>query len=97
MLFYDAAAVMVFHHSPYTDLADATIACVYAMLAAEPLGLGNTIIGAAAPILQRNRALCRRLGIPKGNKPAITLILGYPATQFRRAIRRSLMPVNIIR
>ena len=97
VLFYDAPAVMVFHHSPYADLADATIACVYAMLAAESLGLGTTIIGGAAPILQRNKALCRRFGIPEGNKPAITLILGYPATQFRRSIRRSLTPVNIIR
>jgi len=96
VLFYDAPAVMVFHHSPYADLADATIACVYAMLAAESLGLGTTIIGAAAPILQRNRALCRRLGIPEGSKPAIALILGYPATQFRRAVKRSLMPVNVI-
>jgi ferredoxin len=97
VLFYDAPTVMVFHHSPYADLADATIACVYAMLAAESLGLGNTIIGGAAPILQRNKALCRRLAIPEGNTPAIALILGYPTTKFRRAIRRSFTAVNTIR
>ncbi|MBW2148854.1 MAG: nitroreductase family protein [Deltaproteobacteria bacterium] len=96
VLFYDAPAVMVFHYSPYADLADATIACVYAMLASESLGLGNTIIGGAAPILQRNKALCQRLGIPEGNTPAIALILGYPATKFRRAIRRSFAAVNTI-
>jgi len=71
LLFYDAPAVLVFHHSPYADLADATIACAYAMLAAEALGLGTTMIGGAAPMLQRNPALCRRLGIPPNHTPAI--------------------------
>jgi nitroreductase/Pyruvate/2-oxoacid:ferredoxin oxidoreductase delta subunit len=97
LLFYDAPAVIVFHHSPYADAADATIACVYAMLAAESLGLGTTIIGGAPPILQRNQGLCRRLGIPKGNTPAIALILGYPATHFKRAVRRFFTSVNTVR
>jgi ferredoxin len=88
MLFYEAPAVLVFHHSPYAEATDATIACTYAMLAAESLGLGSTIIGGAAPVLQRNKALCRRLGVPAGNTPSIALILGHPATHFRRAVRR---------
>jgi nitroreductase/NAD-dependent dihydropyrimidine dehydrogenase PreA subunit len=96
-LFYNAPAVMIFHHSPYADVADAMIACVYAMLAAESLGLGTTIIGGAPPILQRNQDLCRRLGIPQGNTPAIALILGHPATHFKRAIRRRFTSVNPVR
>ncbi len=87
-VFYDAPAVLLFHTSPYADRVDAAIACTYAMLAAESLGLGSTMIGSAAPIIQRNRELSRSLGIPEGNKPAIALILGYPAVEFRRAIRR---------
>ena len=58
LLFYDAPALLIFHCSPYADAVDAAIACTYAMLAAESLGLGNTIIGGAAPILQRNKVLC---------------------------------------
>ncbi|OHB79590.1 MAG: hypothetical protein A2W31_03255, partial [Planctomycetes bacterium RBG_16_64_10] len=54
-LFYGAPAVLIFHHSPYAEVADAAIACTYAMLVAESLGLGNTIIGGAPPILKRNR------------------------------------------
>ena len=88
LLFYDAPALIVFHHSAYADPVDAAIACTHAMLGAESLGLGNTIIGGAAPILQRNKALCRRLGITAGNTPSITLILGHPAVRFRRAVRR---------
>jgi nitroreductase len=96
ILFYDAPAVLIFHHSPYADTADAAIACTYAMLAAESLGLGNTMIGGAPPILQRNKILCGRLGIPAGNTPSISLIVGYPATQFRRSVRRRFSHVNTI-
>ena len=92
VLFYDAPALLLFHHSPYADAGETYIACTYAMLAAESLGLGSTMIGAAAPIIQRDRALCRRLGIPDGNKPAIALILGYPATHFRRTVARTFAP-----
>lgn len=95
-LFYDAPAVLIFHQSPYADSADAAIACTYAMLAAESLGLGNTIIGGAPPILQRNKTLCARLGIPAGNTPSISLIVGYPAAHFRGSIRRRFSHLNTI-
>lgn len=88
VLFWDAPAVLLFHHSAYAEEADATIACTYAMLAAEAAGLGSCMIGSAAPVLQRKRELCRQLGIPDGNRPAIALILGYPAVPFKRTIRR---------
>jgi len=94
LLFYDAPAVLLFHHSPYVDASEAMIACTYAMLAAESLGLGTTMIGAAAPIIMRNRDLCRQLGIPDGNKPAIALIIGYPAVRFRRGVTRHFASVT---
>jgi nitroreductase/NAD-dependent dihydropyrimidine dehydrogenase PreA subunit len=96
MLFYDAPVLLIFHHSPYADVADAVIACTYAMLAAEAMGLGSTIIGGAPPILQRNKALCQRLGIPAGNTPSVSLILGHPATHFLRTIRRRLTHVRTV-
>lgn len=94
LLFYDAPAVLLFHHSPYVEAAEAMIACTYAMLAAESIGLGTTMIGAAAPIIMRNRELCRRLGIPDGNTPAIALIVGHPAVQFRRGVLRHFSSVG---
>ncbi len=95
-LFYDAPAVLVFHHSPYAEATDAAIACTYAMLAAESLGLGNTMIGGAPPIIKRNKSLCARLGIPAGNTPSISLIVGYPATHFRQSVKRRFSHVNRI-
>ncbi len=97
VLFYDAPAVMIFHHSPYAEVVDVTIACTYAMLAAESLGLGSTIIGGAPPILQRNKALCCCLGIPPGNTPAMALILGHPDVKFQRAIRRRFLSADTIK
>ncbi len=93
-LFYDAPAVLIFHRSDYTEETDSAIACTYAMLAAESLGLGSTIIGGAPPILQRNKTLSRKLGIPDGNKPVHALILGYPAIFFKQTIKRSFAHVN---
>ena len=96
VLFYDAPAVILFHHSPYAEPVDAMIACTYAMLAAESLGLGNTIIGGAPPILARDKTLCKRLGIPEGNTPCAALILGHPAVRFRQTIRRGFSHRNVI-
>jgi hypothetical protein len=46
------------------------------------------MIGGAPPILQRNKQLCRSLGIPEGHTPSLALILGYPDVEFKHAIRR---------
>ena len=91
---YDAPAALLFHTSPYADGADAFIACTYAMLAAESLGLGSTMIGCAAPPLARRRDLLRKYGVPERSKPAIVLILGYPATTYVRGIRRPFLAVK---
>ncbi len=94
VLFYDAPALMIFHHSAYAGQEDAVIACTYAMLAAESFGLGTTMIGAAAPMLQRDEALSLACGIPAGNKAALVLILGWPGVKYRRAIRRRFTPAQ---
>lgn len=88
LLFYDAPAVLIFSHSPYADAVDASIACTYAMLAAESMGLGTTMIGGAPPIIQRNRKLAASLAIPAGNIPSLALIVGHPAVSFARGISR---------
>lgn len=80
--------MLIFDHSPFADPVEASIACTYAMLAAESMGLGSTMIGAAPPVLKRDKSLCRQLGIPHGNSPSLALILGYPAVAYRRGIRR---------
>lgn len=87
-VFWGAPAVLIFHHSDYAAEPDAVIACTYAMLAAESLGLGNCVIGGAPPVLKRNKVLCSKLGIPAGNQPALALVLGYSTVPFKRGIVR---------
>lgn len=85
---YDAPAALLFHASPYGDGADAYIACTYAMVAAEAMGLGTCMIGCLPPVLERRKDLMKKHGVPDGNIPKLMLILGYPAVRFRKAIRR---------
>lgn len=93
-MLYDAPAALLFHTSPYADAADAFIACAYAMLAAESLGLGSCMIGCLAPPLSHKPALMRKYRIPVGHKPAIVLILGYPAVTFCRTLHRPFQSVT---
>ncbi len=93
LVLYRAPAALLFSHSPHTDAADAVIACTCAMIAAESLGLGTCMIGCLPPILARRKDLLKKYGIPEGQKPAIVLILGFPAAIFRKAIRRRFLTV----
>ncbi len=93
-VFYTAPAALIFHVSPYGDSADAMIACTYAMLAAESLGLGSCMIGCSAPVVGRRKDLLRKYGLPEGNLPKIVLIIGYHKSPHIKAIRRSFQGVN---
>jgi nitroreductase/NAD-dependent dihydropyrimidine dehydrogenase PreA subunit len=91
---YDAPAALLFSHSPHADSADAVIACTYAMVEAEALGLGTCMIGCLPPVLARRKDLLKKFGVPEGQKPAIVLILGYSAEGFRRGVRRRFLTVS---
>jgi nitroreductase len=91
---YDAPSALLFHASPYGDGADAFIACTYAMVAAEAMGLGTCMIGCVAPVLERRKDLMEKYGLPVGHIPKIVLILGYSAVRFRKAIHRPFLSVG---
>lgn len=93
LVLYKAPAALLFSHSAHTDTADAIIACTCAMIAAESLGLGTCMIGCLPPVLARRKDLLKKYGIPEGQKPAIVLTLGFPATTFHKAIRRRFLTV----
>lgn len=91
VVLYDAPAALLFYCSPFADPADAYIACSYASIAAEALGLGTCMIGCVAPIIQRYGNVTAKQGIPAGHKPAIVLIIGHKKHTFERTIRRSFL------
>ena len=88
LLFYGAPCVLLFHQSPYADPVDGHIACTYAMIAAESLGLGTCMIGTVSFALDREKKLKEKWGIPAENKVALAMILGYPAIRYVRGIKR---------
>ena len=93
-LFYHAPCVLLFHQSPYADPVDGQIACTYAMIAAESMGLGTCMIGTVAHALNMEKKLKEKWRIPVLNKTAIGMILGYPAFRYRRGIRRGFAGVH---
>lgn len=94
-LFYNAPSVLVFHY-PMKDTVDPTIACSFAVVAAEALGLGSCIIGTVSPALQGDKKLQAKWGIPPGSFPSIAMILGYPAVGYSRGVRRDFASVTFI-
>jgi ferredoxin len=95
LLFYDAPCVILFHY-PMKDTIEPAIACSFATIAAEGLGLGSCMIGTVAPALQGDKKLKARWGIPAKNFPAIAMTLGYPSVKFLNGIRRRFESVEFV-
>ena len=88
---WGAPAMLLFHHAKrsVSGKENCYVACTYAMLAAQALGLGTTMIGIVAGVVDQDKALRARLGIPEANQCEISLIIGHPAAHYRRAIPRA--------
>ena len=95
-LTWGAPAMLLFHatRKALSGAEDMDIACTYAAQAAHALGLGATILGCVAPIVDRSQEFRARLGIPEGNKVHISLVVGHPDVKYRRAIPRELKSVR---
>jgi len=73
---------------------DSYIFATYAMLAAQALGLGSTMIGLVPPVINKVDAVREIFGIPKDHEAVISLIAGYPKYKYYRGIRRDLKKIN---
>ncbi len=93
-LLYDAPLVMVFQGSPYASPADPLIAATYATLAAESLGLGSCMIGTVVPFLKQSRRLAEKYGVRANGRDGIAVVFGYPAVEYRRAVKRTFAHVD---
>jgi len=94
---YDAPVALYFYGSPYCDPADPLIAATYAMLAAESLGLGTCMLGAIHPMIQNGRSAARfrkRHGIKYPSREGLFVIIGHPAVNYTRGIRRTFASVT---
>lgn len=94
--FYDAPLAMFFYGSQSADPVDPTIAATYAMLAAESLGLGSCMLGFPAYILKYSKKLKAKYGLEPKMQPGVMLIMGYPALNYQRAIKRRFAEVRFV-
>lgn len=93
------AHTMLIFHAPEDaeeHYDDAMIFATYAILTAENLGLGATLIGLIPPALNKTPRLRKLFGIPDHHETVISVILGYPKYRFRRGIKRELKKVHWI-
>ncbi len=96
-LTYDAPCALYFYASQFSDPADPLIAATYAMLAAQSLGLGSCMLGTIPYCFQYNRKLREKYHIPDKSQQGLMLILGYPAVNYRRGIKRRLAAVRYVK
>lgn len=93
---YDAPLALYFYGSPYTDPADPIVAATYAMIAAESMGLGTCMLGTIHPLLQNGKKAQQfreKHGIRYKSREGLFVVVGYPAVQYKKGIRRSFASV----
>ncbi len=92
LLFYDSPLLLIFHSGQFSYPSDPLIAATYAMIAAESLGLGTCMNG-MIPMIDYSRKIKRKYGIPKGNRVALGLMVGYPGIEYKWTLRRDFASV----
>jgi nitroreductase/NAD-dependent dihydropyrimidine dehydrogenase PreA subunit len=93
-----AHTLLIFHAPKHSEdhFEDSYIFVTYAMLAAQSLGLGSTIIGLVPAALNKTPKLRKLYNIPDDHDSVTSLIVGYPKYKYRRGIKRNLKKVDFL-
>jgi len=93
-----APAILVFHAEEDAEehTNNGLIYATYAMMAAQSLGLGATIIGLVPPAINKVKSVREKFGIPTNHEAIISIIVGYPEYKYKRAIKREKYQVKWI-
>ncbi|MGC4118619.1 MAG: nitroreductase family protein [Myxococcales bacterium] len=86
--FYGAPLALYFHASAYADPADPVVAATYAMVAAQSLGLGSTMLGIPGVVMKQSKDLKKKYGVDPAAEAGLVVIFGYPALRYHQALRR---------
>lgn len=94
----NAPAIIIFHadKSAEEHTNNSLIYSTYAMLAAHALGLGATMIGIVPAAINKVQALKDIFEIPRENEAIMSVIIGFPKYNYRRAIKRENHPVSLV-
>ncbi len=79
LFFYDAPLLVLVCAKPGRfSMQDCSLAAENMMLAARSLGIGSCWIGFADMVINKDRKLMDKIGVPKGYKIMAHLVFGYP-------------------
>lgn len=86
----NAPALLLFHAEKGAEehTSNSYIYATYVMLAAQALGLGTLMNGIIPPAVNHMAELQQIFQIPKDHEVVISLLVGYPKYQYKRAIYR---------
>jgi nitroreductase len=89
-IFYDAPLVLLFHTNRLlpTAFEDCLLAAYHVVLAAESLKLGSCFVSLSQQALNANPKIKQVIGIPRSEYIHAVLVLGFPATSYRRVAPR---------
>lgn len=97
LFFYHAPCVIIIHSkSKEFYQKDCACAAQNMMLAARSMGIGSCWIGFADIVLNKNRKLRKKLGIPVSHRIMATLALGYPKKFPSKALPRKESKIEFI-
>ena len=90
LILHNAPAMMLIHAPAKAPFAcdNCNIAAANITNYAHALGLGTCYIGFLTLTLRLNKGMRQDLGIPKGNKAFVSLVMGYPEYKFQRVTSR---------
>ena len=85
-IFYDAPVVMLFHTRRLlpTALEDCILAAYNVVLSASSLGLGSCFVSLSQQAISTSKQIKKTIGIHPADTVYAVLVLGFPATKYRR-------------
>jgi len=89
-IFHDAPLVMLFHTGRLLPTAheDCILAAYNVVLAAETLKLGSCFVSLSQQAIATDNKIKQMIGIPRSDHIYSVLVLGFPATSYRRVAPR---------
>jgi nitroreductase/Pyruvate/2-oxoacid:ferredoxin oxidoreductase delta subunit len=89
-IFYDAPVVMLFHTPRLlpTALEDCILGAYNVVLAASSLGMGSCFVSLSQQAISSSKSIKKGFGIHQADTVYAVLVLGFPATKYRRIVPR---------
>lgn len=94
-----APAILIFHANQDAEAHtyNGLIYATYAMLAAQSLGLGATMVQVVPAAMNKDKRIKGIYGIPQEHDAVMSVIIGYPKYKYIRTIKRNKHKVHRVR